>query len=78
MCLTHADMKKSDLIAVFGTLKAIGDVFAPVNDGEPLSRAAISQWDEDIPELREYQIRELVPDIEKRIATAQRRAARVA
>ena len=71
-------MKKSDLIAVFGTLQAIGDLFAPENHGDPLTRAAISQWDEEIPKLREYQIRKLVPDIEKRIAAAQRKQAKAA
>lgn len=61
-------MKKSDLIAVFGTLDQIGEAFAPFNHGEPLTRSAVSQWGEDIPALREYQLRELQPDIDKRIA----------
>jgi hypothetical protein len=65
-------MRKSDLVAVFGTLQAIGDLFAPFNKGEPLTKGAVSQWDEEIPELREYQLRELMPDINKRIAAAKR------
>lgn len=67
-------MKKSDLLAVFGTLQGVGDIFAPVNDGVPLSRGAVHQWDEDIPPLREYQVRELVPDIDVRIKSAKRKA----
>jgi len=68
-------MRKSDLVAVFGTLQAIGDLFAPINGGVPLTRGAISQWDEEIPELREYQLRELLPDIGERIAKAREPAA---
>lgn len=71
-------MKKSDLQAVFGTLDAIGAVFAPINAGQPITRSAVSQWGDDIPDLREYQIRELVPDIDKRIAKALKAEARTA
>lgn len=69
-------MKKSDLLRVFGTLQCIGDVFAPVNEGTPLTKGAISQWEEDIPPLREYQIRELIPDIDTKIAASKRNAPR--
>lgn len=68
-------MKKSDLVAVFGTLQAIGDVFAPFNKGDPLTKGAVSQWDDEIPELREYQLRELMPDIDERIERAKREQA---
>ena len=69
-------IKKDDLLLVYETLQKIGDVFAPVtNDGKPLGRSAVSQWDDEIPELREYQLRELVPDIDKRIAQAKRARA---
>jgi hypothetical protein len=68
-------MRKSDLVAVFGTLQAIGDLFASFNNGEPITKGAISQWDEEIPELREYQIRELMPDIDDRIKRAKREQA---
>ena len=68
-------MRKSDLVAVFGTLQAIGDLFAPFNNGEPITKGAISQWDEEIPELREYQLRELMPDIDQRIELAKREQA---
>ena len=61
-------MKKSDLLAVFGTLEAIGAVFDP-----PITRSAVSQWRYKIPKLREYQIRELVPNIEKQIAATKPR-----
>ena len=66
-------MKKSDLLAVYGTLESIGEAFAPVNDGIPLTRSAISQWSEDIPELRAFQIRKLVPNIERRVAAAKQK-----
>lgn len=68
-------MRKSDLLAVFGTLQSIGDLFAPFNKGEPLTKGAVSQWDEEIPELREYQLRELMPDIDQRIERAKRQQA---
>lgn len=64
-------MKKSELLAVYGTLDALGAVFAPVNNGVPLTRSAISQWDDEIPQLRVYQLRELVPDIDARIDAAR-------
>jgi hypothetical protein len=69
-------MRKSDLVAVFGTLQAIGDLFAPINGGVPLTRGAISQWGEEIPELREYQLRELIPDIDERIERARAEQAK--
>lgn len=67
-------MKKSDLQAVFGTYEQIGALFAPLNNGIPLTKGAIGQWEEDIPKLREYQLRELVPDIDDRIAAARKAA----
>jgi len=73
--LTFGPMRKSDLVTVFGTLQAIGDLFSPFNKGEPLTKGAVSQWDEEIPELREYQLRELMPDIDERIGRAKRERA---
>lgn len=70
-----AGMKKVDLMAVYGTLDGVGWAFAPENDGKPLTRSAICQWGEEIPELREFQIRRLVPDIDRRIAAAKRQRA---
>ncbi len=74
-------MKPNDLKAVFKTRAGIAEVFAPVNEGKPLTRSAMCQWwvKKRVPELREYQLRALVPDIDQRIAEAkkpkQRRAA---
>lgn len=65
-------MKKADLLELYGTLEAIGEAFSPVNNGAPLTKSAISQWLDEIPELREFQIRKLIPNIEKRIAKAKR------
>lgn len=64
-------MKKKDLIAVFGTYTQIGSVFASYNGGVPLTRSAIAQWGKDIPKLREYQLREAVPNIDRLIAKAK-------
>ena len=69
-------MTKSELRAVYGTLEAIGNLF-PERFGGPLTKGAVSQWSDTgpIPKLREYQLRELVPDIELRIAEAIAKAA---
>lgn len=68
-------MKKSDLIAVFGSCESIGEQFSRFNEGKPLTKQAVSQWEEDIPPLREYQLRDLMPDIDRRIARARRLGA---
>ena len=66
-------MKKSDLLKLFKTMEAIGELFADKNHGVPITRSAVSQWPEAIPELREYQLRELMPDIDERIGALRRR-----
>jgi hypothetical protein len=66
-------MRKSDLLKVFGTGSAIAELFKPFNGDRPLSRASISEWGDAIPELREFQLRKLFPDIDERIAKARRR-----
>lgn len=63
-------MNKSDLLAVFGTLENIGKAFA--RKDRALTKGAISQWGEQIPELREYQLREIFPDIDSRIKAARK------
>lgn len=60
-------MKTRELIAIFGTLQAIGDLFDP-----PISRSAICQWGNDVPELRQYQLRERVPNIDAQIAALKK------
>lgn len=63
-------MKAKDLLAVYGSVEAIRNLWTP-----PLTRSAIYQWledDGDVPELRAYQIHEMVPDINKRIRTAMK------
>jgi len=71
-------MTKADLVLVFGTGTAIGDLFKRHNGNRPLSKAAISEWGnmERIPELREFQIRAMFPDIDERIAKARRKYSR--
>lgn len=72
---TQREMKPNDLLLVFGNRASIAQAFAPINNGKPLTRSAMSQWFDagTVPELREYQLRELMPDIDKRIALAKKR-----
>lgn len=64
-------MKKAHLLLIYPNLREIGRVFSKFNNGFPLSASAISQWGEQVPPLREYQLREQVPDIDRRIAAAR-------
>lgn len=66
-------MKKSDLLAVYGSLAAVGRVFAPVNGGKPISRAAVHDWGKEIPPLRAFQLVVIDPEIHQKIASAKRR-----
>jgi hypothetical protein len=66
-------MTRNDLVAVFGSQKAIADFF--VQHGIAMTKGAISQW-EAVPELREYQIRQHMPDIDDRIAATKRKPRR--
>lgn len=65
-------MNKADLQAAFGSLDQIGALFKPVNGGKPLTRSAVSLWTKRVPKLREYQLREVVPDLDARIAKARK------
>ena len=65
-CRIHG-VKTKDLLAVFGSVPAICALWTP-----PLTRSAIYQWGEDVPELRAYQIHEMYPDINKRIRSARK------
>lgn len=62
-------MNKSELIAVLGSQKALADLLG-------ITRSAVSQWPEEIPALRMYQVLDKIPDIQARIA--ERRAERAA
>jgi hypothetical protein len=59
-------MKTRDLVAVFGSLKALGDQFG-------ISRSAVSQWGDEVPERRLNELRGIHPDIDQRIRRAKRR-----
>ena len=50
-------MKTQDAINALGSAKALADVLG-------LTQSAISQWGENVPELRAYQLKELRPDLE--------------
>ena len=58
-------MKKSDLVAVLGSQKALADLL-------DITGSAVSQWPEELPELRIYQVREKLPDIDERLAALNR------
>jgi DNA-binding transcriptional regulator YdaS (Cro superfamily) len=58
-------VRTADLIAVFGSAKALATFLG-------VSKSAISQWGDSVPELREYKIREKRPAIDDEIAAVQR------
>jgi hypothetical protein len=60
-------VKTKDLFAVFGDVHGVRNIWTP-----PLSKSAIYQWGDEVPELREFQIRKKHPDIDERIAKAKR------
>lgn len=55
-------MRKEDAIAVAGSNRALADLL-------DISLHAIYQWGATIPRLREYQLREKIPDFDARLAT---------
>lgn len=59
-------MKTKDLVAVFGTLQAIGEQFG-------ISRSAVSQWGDEVPPRRVNELRGIHPDIDNRIKRARKR-----
>ena len=61
-------MKKAALVEVLGSQQAIAELLE-------ISKGAVSQWPPIVPELRQYQIREKIPDIDRRLAAAARRRA---
>lgn len=46
-------MKKTEAIEAFGTATALADALG-------ITIGAVSQWGDDVPELRVYQIREVL------------------
>lgn len=62
-------IRKADLIEILGTHIAVAQVLG-------ITRSAVSQWGEFIPELQEYRLRERDPDLYQRAAArASSRAA---
>jgi hypothetical protein len=59
-------MKTKDLVAVFGSLQAIGEQFG-------ISRSAVSQWGDEVPDRRLNELRGIHPDIDARVKRAKRR-----
>jgi hypothetical protein len=58
-------MRTKDLVAVFGTLEAVGKQFG-------ISRSAVSQWNGTVPERRQNELRGIHPNIDQRIAEARK------
>lgn len=58
-------MRTADVIAVFGSARALADFLG-------VSKSAISQWGDVVPELREYKLREKRPTIDTEIAALRR------
>lgn len=54
-------MTKEDAIAVAGSIPALADLL-------DISQHAIYQWKPVVPKLRQYQIREKIPDFDARLA----------
>lgn len=61
-------MKKSLLIRLLGSQQAIADLLG-------VTKGAVSQWPEGVPRLRQYQIREKIPDIDQQLAALEEKAA---
>jgi predicted transcriptional regulator len=59
--LNIGEMKTADLIRLFGGVTRTARVLG-------ITKSAVSQWGEDVPELRVYQIREKRPTIDAEIA----------
>lgn len=64
-------MRTADVVAVFGSAKALADFLG-------VSKSAISQWGDEVPELREYKLREQRPTIDREIAQLKKRSHREA
>lgn len=62
-------MRTKDVIALFGTQAKLA---AFLNITQP----SVSNWGDEVPLLRQYQLRERMPDIDKRIMRLRRRATR--
>lgn len=72
-------VKTKAVIALYGSVVAVCEQWTP-----PLTRSAVYQWGEEVPELRAYQLREKNPEIDEQLAelpkkkeprNGQRRAA---
>jgi hypothetical protein len=59
-------MMKEDAIAVLGSIRALADLLG-------ISVHAIYQWGPAVPRLREYEIREKIPDFDAKLAALPRR-----
>lgn len=62
-------MRTDDLISVFDTATALAEFLG-------VTKSAISQWGETVPELRVFQIREKRPSIDAEIADMKERKPR--
>jgi len=58
-------MKTSDVVAYFGTQELVAEALG-------ISQAAVSQWGEDVPELRAFQLERITNG---KLAAEQQQAA---
>jgi DNA-binding transcriptional regulator YdaS (Cro superfamily) len=53
-------MRTDDVVSLFGTAKALADFLE-------ITESAVSQWGKEVPRLRQYELREKRPSIDKEI-----------
>ncbi len=68
MLTLAAPMRKEDAIAVVGSIPALAHLL-------DISQHAIYQWGPIVPELRQYKIREKIPDFDIRLAALRQTQA---
>jgi len=64
--LTLAAMKKSDAIAVAGSIPKLSELLG-------IRKQAIYQWGDEVPRLREFEIRERIADFDRRLTKLRAR-----
>jgi hypothetical protein len=55
-------MNKFKAIKLAGGRKQLAELLTNIATGRPLSQAAISQWGDELPQFRVWQLRILKPD----------------
>lgn len=63
--LTILLMRTSDVLKVYGGAAAVARILG-------IKSQAVSQWPEEVPELRQYKLREVDPQIDIKIAAVRK------